>query len=91
MTITLDMAPEAEEELRGAAARQGKTLEALMQQAAVEVMLADLKNRSVPQSLEELKPRLQPPPGKTAMDMIIGQWPGDETDEEVNRALEELS
>ena len=31
------------------------------------------------------------PPGKTLDDVMCGQWPGDETDEEVNRALEELS
>ena len=33
----------------------------------------------IPQSLEELRPRRQPAPGKTAMQMIQGQWPGDET------------
>ena len=31
------------------------------------------------------------PPGKTLDDVMCGFWPGDETDEEVNRALEELS
>jgi hypothetical protein len=31
------------------------------------------------------------PPGKTWIDVIWGQWPGDETDEEINAALEELS
>ncbi len=31
------------------------------------------------------------PPGKTVWDMIVGQWPGDETDEEIAAALAELS
>jgi hypothetical protein len=31
------------------------------------------------------------PPGKTWADMVIGQWPGDETDEEILAALERLS
>ncbi len=31
------------------------------------------------------------PPGKTLEDMVWGKWPGDETDEQINAALEELS
>ena len=31
------------------------------------------------------------PPGKTLDDMVMGQWPGDETDEEIRLALKELS
>jgi len=31
------------------------------------------------------------PPGKTLEDVIVGKWPGDETDEEIARALEDLS
>ena len=31
------------------------------------------------------------PPGKTLDDMVMGKWPGDETDEEIRAALEELS
>ena len=44
----------------------------------------------MPQSLAELKPRLQPPPGKTPMEIIVGQWPGDETDEELLAALKAM-
>lgn len=90
MTVTLNLKPAFERELRELAARRGETLDELAQ-GVVEGMQADLKSRPVPQSLDELKPRAQPPPGKTAMDMIIGQWPGDETDEEINKALEELN
>ena len=31
------------------------------------------------------------PPGKTLRDVVAGQWPGDETDEQVRAALDELS
>ena len=57
-----------------------------------------LRNRT-PEQLErdraalvshDHKPRPLPP-GKTVWDMIVGQWPGDETDEEIAAALEELS
>ena len=33
-----------------------------------------------PQSLAELKPRIPPPPGMTAMQFIRGHWPGEDTD-----------
>ena len=91
MTITLNLVPEVEQEIQEAAARQGKTVEALTQEALMAAMLTELRNRPVPQSLDALKPRRLPPPGKTVWDMIVGQWPGDETDEELQRALEELS
>ncbi len=44
----------------------------------------------IPQSLAELKPRRLPPPGKTAMEMIQGQWPGEETTEELLAQLKAL-
>ncbi len=56
----------------------------------MEALVAGLKDRRVPQSLDELKPRKQPPPGKTAMEMVIGKWPGDETEEELLAALKAL-
>ena len=31
------------------------------------------------------------PPGKTVADLIMGQWPGDESDEQVAAALQALS
>jgi hypothetical protein len=36
-------------------------------------------------------PGLPLPPGKTLEDMVAGKWPGDETDEEIAAALEQLS
>ena len=41
--------------------------------------------------LSELKPLNPAPPGSNWLEQIKGQWPGDETDEEIERALEELS
>jgi len=91
MTVTLDLKPEEERELREAAEQQGTTPDGFMRQALTEKMIAELRNRRVPQSLDEIKPRRLPPPGKTAMEMVYGQLETDETDEEIFRALEELS
>ena len=54
---------------------------------AVPVYPLSLENAG---SLEDLKPRRQPPPGKTAMQMIQGQWPGEETTEELLAQLRAL-
>ncbi len=93
MTLTIEL-PETEEAAWNAeAARLGVTPEELFRQAAREKMqalLVGLKDRWVPQSLDEIKPRRLPPPGKTAMQMIVGQWPGDETDEELQAALKAM-
>lgn len=48
------------------------------------------KTHHIPQSLVELKPKRQPPPGKTAMEMIQDQWPGDETTGELLAQLKGL-
>jgi hypothetical protein len=86
MTITLP--PEAEQALREEADRQNKTPE----QLAMEALLAGLRNRRIPQSLDELKPRNPLPPGKTLKDVRdeLGPWPGDETDEELLAALKSM-
>jgi hypothetical protein len=42
-------------------------------------------------ALATYQPRRTLPPGKTFSDVISGKWPGDETDEQINAALEELS
>ncbi len=31
------------------------------------------------------------PEGKTLSDVLVGQWPGDETDEKIRQALDKLS
>ena len=41
--------------------------------------------------LQARRPARPLPPGKTLEDVVLGQWPGDESDEEVARALERLS
>lgn len=90
MTVTLNLKPAFERELRELAARRGETLDELAQ-GVVEGMLADLKNRPVPQSLDELKPRVLPPSGKTIKDMLPTEpWPGEETDQELLAALKAL-
>jgi len=90
MTVTLELTPELEAAWEEEAAKLGLTLEELMRQAAMQALIAGLKNRRIPQSLDEIKPRRLPPPGKTVWDMIVGQWPGDETDEELQAALKAM-
>jgi hypothetical protein len=41
--------------------------------------------------LASVQPGRPLPPGKTLRDVIVGKWPGNETDEEIAAALEELS
>jgi len=91
MTITLELTPGMETALKEEAVRQGLTPEGLTEQAVMETLIACLKDRPIPQSLDEIKPRRLPPPGKTAMQMVYQQLPADESDEEVRKALEELS
>lgn len=94
MALTIELPKEEEAAWKAEAERQGVTPEELTRQAVMRTLIAGLKNRPIPQSLDEIKPRRLPPPGKTAMDMVYQQLPvgeTDETDEEVRRALEELS
>ena len=42
-------------------------------------------------AIETYQPIRTVPPGKTLADVVCGQWPGDETDEEIEAALRELS
>ena len=58
-----------------------------------EEMDAEMERQraEVERALRKLKPKNPPPPGSNGMDQIIGQWPGDETEEEVMEALERLS
>lgn len=91
MTITVELTPGMEAALTVAATRQGVAPEELTEQQKMEALIAGLKDRPVPQSLDEIKPRRLPPPGKTAMQMVYQQIPAEETDEEVRRVLEELS
>jgi hypothetical protein len=64
----------------------------------LDAAIARLNNRT-PNEIAAARDRLlasspEPlpiPEGKTLSDVIMGKWPGDETDEEVNLALERLS
>ena len=91
MTMTLELTPELEREVREEAARQGLTPEGLAAQALMQSLIAGLKDRPIPQSVDEIKPRRLPPPGKTAMQMVYQQIPADEPDEIIRKVLEELS
>lgn len=63
-----------------------------------EEALAQAMNRT-PEEIAESRTRViqaspaarELPEGKTLEDMVIGQWPGNETDEQILEALEKLS
>ncbi len=62
--------------------------------AQIVEMLARTKEERAALAAKSAKfgrPADTPPPGKTWQDMVIGQWPGDETDEEIMEFLEEIS
>lgn len=56
-------------------------------------------NRRTPEEIAAARARIDAtsrparplPPGKTLSDMVEGTWPGDETDEQIDHALRELS
>ena len=47
--------------------------------------------RTRSRALEAVPPARPLPPGRTWIEVISGQWPGDESDDEVRAALDELS
>jgi hypothetical protein len=63
-----------------------------------EEALAQAINRS-PEEIAQARARVlqaspaprELPEGKTLEDVVMGQWPGDETDEQILEALEKLS
>lgn len=84
MTTTIEISPEAEATLTERAAAAGLSISAYLQQMT--------ETQALPRTMEELMARVTVAPGETnGMAEVYGQWPGDETDEEVLAALEELS
>ena len=95
MTLTIDLTPDIEEALQEQATQSGQNAAeyatALLAAQVMARKLQSLKNRPVPQSLAELKPRRQLPSGSTPLAEVLGKWPGEETNEEIRQALEDLS
>ena len=95
MTLQIDLPPDAEAQLQAQAARAGQEpaeyLTQLVQQQLMLAALEALKDRKRPSSLDELQPRRPSPPGTSWLAQVAGKWPGDETDEQILKALEELS
>ena len=65
---------------------------------SLEVAMARMVSRT-PKEIASVRERIlatTPPPrelpeGKTIFDVVMGKWPGEETDEEIQAALEALS
>ena len=95
MTLEIDFPPELDARLREEAALQGQEaaeyVRELVRCQLVRRELEALKHRKPPQSLADLKPRIPTSPGKSWLEAIVGQWPGDESDEEIERILKEMS
>jgi hypothetical protein len=95
MTITIELPSAVEEILREEAANSGQAVGEYVSGLAQELLFVQairaLSERNRSQSLEDLKPRIPPPPGSNGLALLIGQWPGDETDEQIHAALEKLS
>ena len=64
----------------------------------IDEAIARLRNRT-PQEITAARERAYAastpprplPPGKTLEEVVAGQWPGDETDEEIRELLERIS
>jgi hypothetical protein len=95
MTVQVEIPPDLEERLRNEAADRGQNEEAYLSQVVQrELLMRDLealKRRTPPSSLGELRARTPTEAGKSWVEEVAGKWPGDESDEEIYRALEELS
>ena len=49
------------------------------------------RHEAVDSLLSRLQPRHLPPAGQNWLSLVMGKWPGDETDEEIIAALERIS
>ncbi len=105
-THTIELTDEGEARLRAKAARAGLSVGDWLQKLAdkeagtdpAEEALRAFLNRTPEQiaaareAVMRTAIRGRPlPEGKTLEDVVVGMWPGDETDEEIFAALERLS
>lgn len=68
------------------------------EESALDRAVAAMTNRTPEQiaeaqarAIQSYAPKRLPPPGVSVFEVIAGKWPGDETDEEIKAALDELS
>lgn len=88
LQVKIETSPSSEEQLetsQSAINMLTEAVEAMIQRTPAQI--AQARDRA----LERYKPRRTPPPGRTLSDMVSGKWPGNETDEQIDIALEELS
>ncbi len=95
MSIVVDLSPADEAAIRREAAQNGmdaaEFARALLERELLWRRLRDLQDRPRPARVSDLRPRIPSAPGTSWTTHVAGQWPGDESDEEVARALEALS
>jgi hypothetical protein len=87
-----------EQAVRGASTPSTRSSDGAQEETELDRAIARMKRRTpeearaARQRLEEaIEPGRPLPPGTTLFDAVAGKWPGDESDEEVARALRELS
>ncbi|MBV9849766.1 MAG: hypothetical protein JO250_08860 [Armatimonadetes bacterium] len=92
MTITIDLAPEAEARLQQEAIRNGQDTQEFVK-GLLEQQVSFLLSRPAepPAWLAELKPRDPAYADRNGFADIVGKWPGDESDAVVQAALEKMS
>ena len=57
-----------------------------------EMDLAEVRHREAIETLlSQLRPRHQPLAGRNWLSLVVDKWPGNETDEEIDAALERIS
>jgi hypothetical protein len=91
MSIEIELPPEIEARVRDEAASQGQDTSAflseLVRRQLIVRELDALRHRQPPQSVDELRRKAH----TNWVEAVAGQWPGDETDEEIRRILDEVS
>lgn len=95
MSLVINLPAAWEEQLRAEAAEAGQEPEEyvseLLKRQLVLRELEALKRRKPPQSLADLNAKRLAPLGQSWIAGIVGKWPGKESDEEIERLLEEMS
>jgi hypothetical protein len=70
-----------------------KSKESVLEQSLREILHRTPEEKAMMREalLAAARPAKPLPEGKTLEDMVVGKWPGDETDEVIEAALRELS
>lgn len=95
MSIQIELSPTIEARLRDTAQANGQDVaeyaQGVLERDLLQQALFTLKERQAPQSLQDLAAELPSPPGQNWLAGLVGEWPGEESDAELEVLLRELS